>query len=207
MVERRGPGAGANVRTLAEAPDGTLYVNVHVGGIYRSRDDGASWCPTIDQEADVHEMLALAGGRVVAATGMQGLVRSDDAGETWHSVTDGVPPDGWGGYTRSVAAWDPWTMLVTGSRGAFSDLEGGVLAGVYRWSAASPDQLERCTEGLPAGFQENIDTGRLTAGAGYAAFGVAGTVHVTEDAGRTWRILADGLPPVTCLGAPARELE
>ena len=194
-------GPTANVRSLAESPDGVLFVNVHVGGIYRSADGGASWSPTIDQEADVHEVLALGGGRIVAATGMSGLVRSADNGGTWESTTDGLSADGWGGYTRSVAVWDDDTVLVTGSRGAFSELPGGVDAGVYRWSRSSPTRLERCTTGLPDGFEDNIDTGRLTSAPGYAAFGAGDTVYVTVDAGHTWQVLVDGLPSITCVVA------
>lgn len=196
-------GEQGNVRSLAEGPDGAVYVNVHVGGIYRSIDGGASWTPTIDQEADVHEVVALGSGRLIAATGMEGLVLSDDAGDSWISVTKGLPADGWGGYTRSVAAWDDQTLLVTGSRGSFSDLEGGVLGGVYCWSSATPDELRRCTEGLPAGFPDNIDTGLLAAGPGYAVFGAAHAVYVTQDAGESWRVLRDGLPNITCLAARA----
>ena len=36
------------MRTIAAGAEGELYVNVHVGGILRSDDDGASWRPTID---------------------------------------------------------------------------------------------------------------------------------------------------------------
>ena len=87
----------ANTRSLAQAPDGTLYANIHVGGIYRSRDLGATWEPTIDQETDVHEIQAFADGVVIAATGMAGLCISRDAGESWDSITEGLPTtSGWG---------------------------------------------------------------------------------------------------------------
>ena len=49
------------VRTIAAGAEGELYVNVHVGGILRSDDDGASWRPTIDIRSDVHEVLAVPG--------------------------------------------------------------------------------------------------------------------------------------------------
>src|SRR5262245_57030150 len=51
-------GDPADVRSIAVAVDGTLHVNVHVGGVVRSRDGGRTWTPTVDIEADVHQVLA-----------------------------------------------------------------------------------------------------------------------------------------------------
>ena len=50
-------GDPADVRSIATALDGTIYVNVHVGGVARSRDGGRSWAPTVDIESDVHQIL------------------------------------------------------------------------------------------------------------------------------------------------------
>jgi hypothetical protein len=46
------------VRSIAEDLAGRLHANVHVGGIPRSVDAGASWEPTIDIDADVHQVVA-----------------------------------------------------------------------------------------------------------------------------------------------------
>src|SRR5262249_60339372 len=51
-------GDPADVRSIAVARDGTIHVNVHVGGVVRSRDRGTSWAPTVDIEQDVHQVLA-----------------------------------------------------------------------------------------------------------------------------------------------------
>jgi hypothetical protein len=185
----------ANTRSLAQAPDGTLYANIHVGGIYRSHDLGASWEPTIDQETDVHEVRALDDGLVIAATGMAGLCVSKDAGDNWDSVTDGLPTtSGWGlPYARCVVTWGD-TVLLTASNGPQSD-----EAGVYRGRLFGSDGLERCDNGLPPVFRDNIDTGCLSVGSGVAAFGTTeGAVFATRDAGESWREVARGLPPVRC---------
>src|SRR5205085_6124137 len=60
-------GGPPDTRSLAAA-HGVVYANVHVGGIARSRDGGHSWEPTIDVDADVHQVLA-ADERVLAACG------------------------------------------------------------------------------------------------------------------------------------------
>jgi hypothetical protein len=187
----------ANTRSLAQAPDGTLYANVHVGGIYRSRDYGKSWEPTIDQETDVHEMLVLDDGTLVVATGMAGLCVSNDAGDSWDSIVDGLPPGGWGlPYTRAVARTGE-TILVTGSNGAMTE-----DAGIYRWKLGSSEPLQRCVTGLPERFRDNIDTGCLAARDGIAAFGTTeGTVFASTDEGESWDEIARGLPPVLCIAA------
>jgi len=60
--------------------------------------------------------------------------------------------------------------------------------------------FERCTEGLPEWFADNVDTYCLDAGAGSAALGTSdGIVFVSEDAGRSWSKLAAGLPPISCV--------
>src|SRR5262245_20715177 len=38
-------GAPADVRSISAALDGAIYVNVHVGGVLRSTDGGATWRP------------------------------------------------------------------------------------------------------------------------------------------------------------------
>jgi hypothetical protein len=185
----------ANTRSLAQAPDGTLYANIHVGGIYRSRDHGRSWEPTIDQETDVHEVRALDDGVVIAATGMSGLCVSKDAGDNWDSVTEGLPTStGWGlPYARCVVTWGD-VVLLTASNGPQSD-----DAGVYRGRLFGSEPLERCDNGLPPTFRDNIDTGCLSVGNGVAAFGTTeGSVFVTSDAGESWREVARDLPPVLC---------
>ena len=64
---------------------------------------------------------------------------------------------------------------MTASNGPQSD-----EAGVYRGRLDAPSSLQRCENGLPATFRDNIDTGCLSAGGGVAAFGTTdGSVYVT----------------------------
>src|SRR5438105_2875642 len=71
-------GGPPDTRSMSEGPDGTLYVNVHVGGIPTSKD-GETFSPTIDVDADVHQVLAHpdAPGRAFAATA-HGLAETFD---------------------------------------------------------------------------------------------------------------------------------
>src|SRR5215813_10048970 len=51
-------GAPADVRSISAGGRGSLYVNVHVGGVLRSTDGGEGWRPTLDIEQDVHQVLS-----------------------------------------------------------------------------------------------------------------------------------------------------
>jgi hypothetical protein len=179
------------VRSLTATPDGVLLANVHVGGIPRSTDGGATWQPTIDVDADVHQVRAHPDRReLVIAAAAVGVCRSDDAGATWTVSTEGLHAT----YCRAVAlAGD--VMFVSASTGPRT--EQGAL---YRRAIDSSGPFERCTEGLPEWQPHNIDTGCLETDGVRVAFGGAdGVVYNSEDAGRTWGVLAEGLPRVTAV--------
>src|SRR5512134_48389 len=65
-----------------------IYVNVHVGGILRTDDDGGRWTPTIDIDADVHQVTTAEGLVLAACAG--GLAASTDRGATWSFRTTGL---------------------------------------------------------------------------------------------------------------------
>ena len=178
-------------RSLSRGAGGELYANVHVGGIPRSDDGGVTWSPTIDVNSDVHEVRSPEGraGLVLAATA-RGLATSSDSGRTWELAGGGLT----GGYARAVAlAGD--VVLLTASLGP----RGG-QAGVYRRLLHASGHFQRCTEGLPEWFEQNIDTACLDAAGSVAAFGTAtGVVYATDDAGETWGLVAEGLPRIHCL--------
>ena len=181
-------GGPADVRTLAAAPDGTLYVNVHVGGILRSTDAGATWAPTLDIDLDVHQVVVAEDGTVLAATA-QGLAVSTDSGDTWTVVDDGLPAT----YARAVAVTGD-TVLLSASTGP-----DGRRAAVYRRPLAGNGPFRRTSLGLPSTFPGNVDTFCLVADGERAALGtVAGRVYASDDGGASWSTVAAG-PPVTCL--------
>ena len=166
-------GGPPDVRSLAIDEQGGVFVNVHVGGILRSLDGGATWADTIDKDVDVHRVL-VHDGVVLVACGDGGLAVSHDRGDTWTFHTDGLH----GTYCRAVAVAGD-TLLVSASTGPFTK-EGAV----YRRPLADDRApFERCTDLFPF----NIDTFQLVGDGPNVALGTEdGQVHRSGDEGRTW---------------------
>jgi len=183
-------GGPADVRSVCTAPTGDILVNVHVGGILRSDDDGASWRATIDLDHDVHQVLALDGAMAVAACA-HGYAASHDGGMTWDVDDEGLHAT----YSRAVAVAGD-TVLVSVSRGP-----QGTEAAVYRRPLHAGGPFERCRTGLPDRFEGNVDTFWLAGGPdGSAALATrAGDVFVSTDEGAIWEQAASALPSVRCL--------
>jgi hypothetical protein len=167
-------GGPPDTRSIANWDD-DVYVNVHVGGILRSGDRGGTWTPTIEVDADVHQVTT-ADGLVLAACA-RGLAASTDRGATWSLRTDGLEAR----YSRAVAVCGK-AVLVSSSNGP----RGG-RAAVYR-AALSSGAFEPCRAG-PGWFNDNIDSYCLDAlpDGSFAAFGTSdGHVYASADTGSTW---------------------
>jgi hypothetical protein len=181
-------GGPPDSRSITEDRD-TVYVNVHVGGVVRTLDEGATWEPTLDIDWDVHRVWAWGGG-VFAACAL-GLAVSRDRGASWTIRDEGLHAT----YCRGVAVAGD-SVLVSASNGP----RGGDSA-VYR-GAAEGGPFERCRRGLPDRFDRNVDSACLDAipSDGVAAFGTEdGRVFLSDDEGLTWTEVASRLSPVRCV--------
>lgn len=176
-------GGPPDTRSLAVTGDGTLLVNVHVGGILRSEDGGATWEPTIDLHEDVHQVVTVPGTpTAVAATGT-GFATSRDGGRTWDLDDEGLHAS----YLRGVAVTGD-AAVVSASRGP-----GGGDPVLYR-RPLSGGSFERVDAGLPD-LGGNVDTGWLVADGDVVAVALAdGSVHRSADGGRTFDCVAEALP-------------
>src|SRR2546421_6783156 len=134
-------GGPPDTRSMSEGPDGTLYVNVHVGGIPTSKD-GETFSPTIDVDADVHQVLAHpdAPGRAFAATA-HGLAETFDGGSTWSFVDVGLHS----GYCRAVAVSGDAVLLTAsmGPRGGKSAIYRGEIVRTMYHTVGPFERCER----------------------------------------------------------------
>ncbi|MGA9160985.1 MAG: hypothetical protein WB297_09010 [Actinomycetota bacterium] len=179
------------VRSIAMDLAGRIHANVHVGGIPRSTDGGGTWQPTIDIDADVHQVLAHPSDPdVVLAAGAVGLAVSRDGGATWAIQRDGLRST----YARAVAVAGDHVLL------SASNGPRGGQAAVYRARLGPQPRLVKCTDGLPEWFEGNIDSGWLVARGPVAAFGTGdGTIFRSDDEGERWSVVAEGLPSIRVL--------
>jgi hypothetical protein len=179
------------VRSLTATADGAaLLANVHVGGIIRSTDRGASWHPTIEVDADVHEVRAHpADGTVVMAAAAVGLCVSRDGGREWSVVDDGLHAT----YARAVA-FDGDDVLVSVSNGPFAR-----QSAIYRLPATDR-HLQRVGDGLPEWLEGNVDTRCLAAAAGRAALADgSGAVWARTQRAGGWSLVARDLGRVSAV--------
>jgi hypothetical protein len=183
--QRVGPPLG--IRSITATPDGAvLLANVHVGGIPRSTDGGATWHPTIDVDSDVHEVRAHPNrpGVVMAAAAI-GLCISRDGGLTWDVEREGMHAS----YCSAVAfAGDD--VLVSASLDHFA-----AQGAIYRRTVDGHGPLIAVAGGLPKWIDGIADTGCIaTHGSSVAIADRKGNVYVSADTGHSWSHHVDGLP-------------
>ncbi len=181
-------GAPADVRSAARLGS-RLFVNVHVGGIPRSDDGGEHWTPTVDVEADVHQVVTDEDHGLVVAAAAVGALVSEDCGDTWSLETAGLHAT----YARAVALTDAHVLLSvsTGPR--------TTRAAIYRRPRAG-GPFQRLGDGLPEWFGANVDTHWLVAGGCTAAFATGdGRLFTSSDGGTSWSEHDARFPPPRAL--------
>ena len=179
-----GNGPPLHIRAVTTTADGTaIMAAVHVGGIPRSLDGGATWTPTIPVEYDVHEVRAHASSPLVAAATAVGLCVSGDNGRNWRVIAEGLE------ITNSLAvAVLAEEVLFSIQDGPFAD-----RSQIYRWpiNAKRPELVR---QGLPAWLKGKVDTGHIAANAGRAAVvNGGGDLWLSSEGSTGWSLIATGL--------------
>lgn len=187
IVDGKVVGPPLGVRSMcATCDDRTILVNVHVGGIARSNDGGRSWQPTIEIQADVHEVCAHPRrADVLAAAAAVGLCLSTDGGASWSKERDGL-------YAPhcSAVAFTGDDVLVTASTDPFAS-----QGAVYRRSIAAGGALQPIGSGLPRWLEGAPDTACVaTRDADIALVDRGGRLYRSSDRGQSWSVHATRLP-------------
>jgi photosystem II stability/assembly factor-like uncharacterized protein len=189
-----------DAHSCAVTPDGAWYVGIEPAMLFRSRDRGATWTrlsaiddlptrsewtfPPPPHQPHVLSIDSLPGrpGTVLAGIEVGGVIFSEDAGDTWREMNDGIYVD-----VHSVRP-DPVDanrlFAVTG-------------AGFYA-SEDRGDHWERRMEGIGSGYTIGLavsDAGELMVTVTDGPQGMNGRVYRSADGGRAWEsVVADPLP-------------
>ncbi len=209
------PGAGGmclHTIILDPAHPGRIFIAISAAGAFRSEDDGASWKPinkglvstmmpnpTGEVGHCVHHIaMHKARPDVLFMQKHWDVMRSDNAGDTWHEVSGNLPTDF--GFAIDIHAHEPETLYVVPIK---SDSEHFPLDGklrVYR-SKTGGNEWQELAKGLPekdcyvnvlrdAMAVDTLDECGIYFGT------TGGQVYVSPDAGENWSAIVHDLPAV-----------
>jgi photosystem II stability/assembly factor-like uncharacterized protein len=209
------PGGGGlclHTILLDPADINRIRIAISTGGMYVSKDAGATWRPSnkgvrAEFLPDKHPEFGQCVHKVVQSRQKPqrmylqnhwGLYRSDDRGESWKDVAHGVPSDF--GFALAIHPDDPdraWIVPLESDQ--FRCTPGGKLR-VYATTNAGK-KWKPMTKGLPQEQAfETVLRDAMTADALKPAgvyFGTrSGKLFASNDEGRKWSTMIDGLPPI-----------
>jgi hypothetical protein len=214
------PGGGGlclHTIVLDPADERRMAVAVSTGGVYRTDDGGESWRARnhgvrADFLPDKHPEFGQCVHKVVNHPARPerlflqnhwGLYRSDDWGDQWHDIANGVPSDF--GFAMEVHPHDPDTVYIVPLESDQFRVVPEARLRVYRTLDAGAS-WEPLGEGLPQhDAYETVLRDGLAADRHDPAgiyFGTrGGKLFGSADAGESWMEIADGLPPIVCVKA------
>ncbi|MEK7331712.1 MAG: exo-alpha-sialidase [Candidatus Eisenbacteria bacterium] len=212
-------GGGLCLHTIVPDPADRRRITVAIstGGVYRSDDGGRSWqVKNKGVRADflpdkypefgqcVHKVvLHPSRPERIFLQNHWGLYRSDDAGDSWRDIANGVPSDF--GFAMVMHPHDPDTVYILPLESdEFRCTPDGKLR-VYRTRDAGAS-WEPLTRGLPQ--KDALETVLRDAMAADPLnpagiyFGTrSGQLWGSNDGGASWSLIRSGLPPIVCVKA------
>ncbi len=209
------PGAGGMcLHTILLDPSDAdrMYVAISAAGAFRTDDSGKTWqpinrgllsdgIPDPDSEVGhcVHR-LAMHPTRpnVLFMQKHWDVMRSDDAGDSWHEISGNLPTDF--GFAIDVHAHEPDTVYVVPIKSDSEHFPPDGKLRVYR-SRAGGNEWEPLTKGLPQSdcyvnvLRDAMAVDSLDSCGVY--FGTTGgQVYASPDAGDSWAPIVRDLPAV-----------
>ncbi len=209
------PGAGGlGLHTIIEdrANPGRMHVAISAAGVFRTEDGGETWTPKNkglisdfmpEPEAEVghcvhHLAMHPSKPDVLYMQKHWDVMRSDDAGDSWHEVSGNLPSDF--GFPIDVHAHEPETVYVVPIKSDSEHFPPDGKLRVYR-SKTGGNEWEPMTNGLP---QKDCYVNILRDAMAVDAlddcgiyFGTSGgQVYGSSDAGESWEPIVRDLPPV-----------
>jgi photosystem II stability/assembly factor-like uncharacterized protein len=210
------PGAGGmGLHTILLDPSNPnrIFVAISAAGAFRSDDAGKTWRPVNEGLKSAYELpdknsevgycvhrIAMHASRpnVLFMQKHWDVLRSDDAGGSWHEVSGNLPTDF--GFPIEVHAHEPDTIYVVPIKSDSEHFPPEGKLRVYR-SRTGGNEWEALTKGLPqrdcyvnvlrdAMAVDSLDQCGIYFGT------TGGQVYVSADAGDHWTPIVRDLPPV-----------
>ena len=209
-------GGGLCLHTIVTDEAGRIWVAISTGGVYRSEDGGETWQPRnrgisagfLPGEEPTHGQCVHKVDRHPAvpdrlyAQNHGGVYRSDDGGDSWLDIAEGLPSDF--GFPLCVDPNDPDTVYIVPLEADIDRVTAQGRMAVWR-SRDAGASWQACTEGLPDPAHLVILRDAMACddllSTGVYVGTTTGQIFHSRDHGDTWGALADYLPPVYCLGA------
>lgn len=207
-------GGGMCLHTILLDPANPKKIRIAVStaGMYVTEDNGATWRPSnkgvrADFLPDKYPEFGQCVHKVAQSKQKPermflqnhwGLYRTDDGGENWTDIANGVPSDF--GFAMAIHPEDPdCAWIVPLESDGFRCTPEGKLR-VYRTRNAG-DHWKALSKGLPQkGAYETVLRDALAVDSLDPAgvyFGTrSGKLFGSDDEGKSWSEMADGLPPV-----------
>lgn len=211
-----GYGGAAAHSIVVNSSGDNVHIAMSTGGVYRSLDGGTSWEPRNkgisayfmpDPNPEfgqcVHKIAvdAAVEGRLYAQN-HHGVYRTDDNGENWNSIAEGLPADfGFVMLTHPRREGTAWVVPLKADAERIPP-EGKL--GVHRTDDAG-STWKRLDSGLPASEYNSVLRDAASVDSAEPAgvyFGTrGGTVYASADEGETFTEVASHLPDVLCVRA------
>lgn len=210
------PGAGGMcLHTIMLDPTnpGRMFIAISAAGAFRTDNAGKTWCPINRGLKSPHELpdpdaevghcvhrLAMHPSRpnVLFMQKHWDVMRSDDAGESWHEVSGNLPSDF--GFPIEVHAHEPNTIYVVPIKSDSEHFPPEGKLRVYR-SKTGGNEWQALTKGLPQRdcyvnvLRDAMAVDSLDPCGVY--FGTTGgQVYASADEGDSWNAIVRDLPPV-----------
>jgi photosystem II stability/assembly factor-like uncharacterized protein len=216
--EEWGAGFGGQaIHTIIPEDKQHMTVAMSTGGVYKTSDGGESWRPAnVGIKAYffpdpwpefgqcVHKVARNPDQpQRMYAQNHHGVYRTDDGGEQWISIADGLPSDF--GFPIVVDPHDPDTVYVFPLIADRERIPPGGKPRVFRSRDAGSSWTE-LGDGLPAdGFYSCVMRDGMCADnaptTGLYIGTRDGSVYASSNAGDSWATIAEHLPDVMCVRA------